>query len=379
VKVALGLASLAAGLLLGEGLVGRVAPQVYRRPPVWQFDPQLGWSHLPSSSGRLVSPEFDVEFRIDRASFRDRGFAQEKPPSIWRALALGDSFVEGWGVPVEASVSKRLEVELGTAFAGRQVEVLNLGVAGYGTDQELLLYGQVGRRYQPDWVLLFFYGNDLWNNAARKGIGAERGDKPHFVLGEDGQLRLTGVPVRRTPFWDEHAWEERPWSQRLDRYLSQHWHLYVLVRRSLAPEVPERQQQDYYQGLYSAGDDPGWERIWELTGRLLQEFRAQVAGSGARMLLVYVPAIVQVEEENWRSKRQLHGLVGEYDLDRPNRRLTDFSEQYHIPYLDLTAPFRLAAQAEVLYFRDSHWNPRGHALAASLVGERLRATGDARD
>lgn len=359
----LGLAGLAAGLLLCEAVLSWVKPQVYRRPRVWQFDPELGWSHIPSSSGWLVTPEFAVEFRINSAGLRDREFQLEKSPGVRRILVFGDSFVEGWGVRQEETVSEQLEERL------YEVEVLNFGVAGYGTDQEWLLFEKAGQRCQPDLVVVFFYGNDLWNNAARQGIGAERGYKPFFQVEPDGQLRLGGVPVKKLDFWDQEA--SLPWPRQLERYLQQHWHFYVLLRKAVAPEIPVKQQQEYYAGLYGSQDDPRWARVWELTGRILREFAARAERAGARMLLVYVPAIVQIEEEDWQMKRQLHGLMGEYDLLKPDRQLARFCHQYHIPLLDLYEPFKQAASSQKLYFRDSHWNAQGHALAAEQLAAYL--------
>ena len=221
-KILLCTAGLSVGALLCELALHLAHPQVYRRPAVWRFDPDLGWGHVPNGAGRLVSPEFDVEMQISSTGLRDREFAVDKPEGTRRIALYGDSFVEGWGVAIEAAVSRRLEACL--RQKGERVEVANYGVAGYGTDQALLFFEKDGWRFSPDDVVIFFYGNDLWNNAARKGIGAERGFKPYFRELPDGRLHLQGVPVRRSVFWDRD-WSALPLVVRVDRYLSQHWHL----------------------------------------------------------------------------------------------------------------------------------------------------------
>src|SRR5215217_8838364 len=64
-------------------------------------------------------------------------------------------------------VAERLEAALNQG-SSRPVEVINGGVAAYGTGQELLLLDQVGAKLQPDLVLLlFFVGNDVTNNDYR--------------------------------------------------------------------------------------------------------------------------------------------------------------------------------------------------------------------
>ena len=111
-KIGLGVAGLLVGLLLGEGLLGLVAPQVHRRPRVWEFDSELGWRHIPGAAGEMVTPEFELEIAVNIDGLRDREYARDRTPNSWRLLAFGDSFVEGWGVALEHSVSKRLEVDL---------------------------------------------------------------------------------------------------------------------------------------------------------------------------------------------------------------------------------------------------------------------------
>lgn len=41
---------------------------------------------------------------------------------------------------------------------------MNLGVGGYGTLQELIMFPTVGVDHEPNFVLLGFYENDLQNN-----------------------------------------------------------------------------------------------------------------------------------------------------------------------------------------------------------------------
>ena len=373
-KIILVAVSFIAGLLLCEALLSWVKPQVFRRPSgVWQFDARLGWHHTPGASGGMVSPSFAVDYRINAEGLRDREYPREKDPQTWRILAFGDSFAEGWGVEVEESVSKQLEERLREAMPQRKIEVINFGVAGYGTGQELLFFEEVGKPYQPDQVVLFFYPNDLWNNGNRQGIGAERGYKPFFRLGPDDRLQLFGVPVKKATFWDASARSSRPWYQRLDLHLRQHWHLYVLLDKALrpAPEISGQQRQHYYEGLYGTGDLDRWASRWELTGRLLQAFHTAVAQAGAELVLVYVPTIVQIEEEDWQNKRDLYGLIGEFDLLRPNRQIAGFAALYGIPLLDLYESFEPASQTQKLYYQDSHWTPQGHALAAALIQDYL--------
>lgn len=361
---ALSLFGLLCGLLLAEAILALAVPQLHRRPRAWQFDSELGWRHVPGATGRLVSPEFDVEYRINSRGLRD----SETDPSEMRGkrlVLLGDSFAEGWGVEIGQAVSEQLEERL--SAGGVPGEVFNLGVAGYGTDQQLLLFERHRRAYAPEIVLLLFYGNDLWNNALDRGIGIERGFKPRFVLGPGNSLRLTGVPVRRTRYWDFDA--QLPLDRRVSRYAFEHWHLAALLRKAFSQEVPAAQRRDFYLGLYGTGAAAErFEKAWRTTARLLLELDTRVRGAGARLLLVYVPAIVQIEREDWQAKVSRFGLLEEeYALDKPNRRLAAAAAEHGIPFLDLSPAFLASALTETLFHRDSHWNAAGHALAADTI------------
>ena len=378
-RILLGAASLVAGLLLCEALLSWLAPQVSRRPRLWQYDAQLGWRHIPGASGRMVGPEYDVEVRINADGLRARDYAREKESGVWRLLTCGDSFVEGWGVEAEQSVSAQLEQRLHSPTPGGAVEVINFGVAGYGTDQELLFFEELGRQYQPDQVVVFFYANDPINNANKKGIGAERGYKPYFRVDRQGQLRLRGVPVEEHPFWDPEFQESRPLYWRLGKYLFEHSHFFALAANTLnPPELDAGERERFYRALYGAGDDPPAAERWRLTGLILQAFKASAAQASAELVLVYVPAIVQLEDDDWRGKREIFGITGEFDLAKPNRELARLAAQHDIPLLDLSDGFKRGGGDQRLYFRESHWTPAGHALAARLVGDFLlerRASG----
>ena len=371
-KFLLALFAFLVGLLLCEGLVAWLYPQLFVRPKVWQFDQKLGWAHVPDASGRLIKPEFDVEYRINSFGLRDREYSRLKPPGTRRLLIFGDSFAEGWGVQMEETVGRRLERELNSTQPDFANQVLNFGVAGFGTDQELLYFDQLGRHYEPDHILLLFYPNDLLNNLSKRGIGAERGFKPYFTLDSPGNLNLRGVPVRRSAFWNDDVSGQLPWSLSLLRYVTRNWHLAALISNSFPAPLSPGQSQMFYDALYGTRPDARTARMWHLSAKVLEAFRDRVVAAGADLHLVYVPSIVQVEDADWQRKRQLNGLRGEFDLAKPNRELASISARNDNPLLDLYPAFKRSE--EKLYYDESHWNRTGHRLAAQVIAAYLRTS-----
>ncbi|MFQ5458022.1 MAG: SGNH/GDSL hydrolase family protein, partial [Myxococcota bacterium] len=83
-----------------------------------------------------------------------------KPEGVFRILVLGDSVTFGENVTAAQSFSKQTEAILNQARPGKRVEVLNAGVRGYNTYQELILLKEVGLAYHPDLVVVCYVVND---------------------------------------------------------------------------------------------------------------------------------------------------------------------------------------------------------------------------
>src|SRR5262245_40984070 len=90
------------------------------------FDPELGWCPRPGQAFEL--------YRHDWAGCRIQlgELAREKTPGVRRVVALGCSFTQGAEVEGRETWSALLDAR------HPELELANLGVAGYGVDQALL-------------------------------------------------------------------------------------------------------------------------------------------------------------------------------------------------------------------------------------------------
>ena len=158
------------------------------RDRFWEYDALLGWAHQPGQEGIFETPQFRTFVRINENGLRDRGHSYERQDDIERILVLGDSFAWGYGVEESERFSQLLEKSL-------DVEVINAGVSGYSTDQELLWYRNEGIKYETDLVILVIAGNDVGDNDRQ--LVSTIYYKPNFVL-EEGHLVPKGYPVPKT-------------------------------------------------------------------------------------------------------------------------------------------------------------------------------------
>lgn len=101
-----------------------------------------------------------------------------------RMVAIGDSYTFGECVADSETFPAKLEILLGNT------EVINLAVHGYGQDQQLLKLKNEGVKYQPDYILLGFFNDDINRNK----VAFRDYAKPYFSLSGDS-LTLNGVPV----------------------------------------------------------------------------------------------------------------------------------------------------------------------------------------
>lgn len=150
----------------------------------YRHDPELGWFPIAGSTKQYKASR-TISIRNNSHGFRDHEYGPKERP---RVAVVGDSFV--WGFDVEQS--ERLTEALQKLWP--TWEVMNLGVSGYGTDQEYLLLQRWFDRLQPDVVLLVFSGdNDRDDNITNSRYGYF---KPFFRKA-GGSLNLSGVPVFR--------------------------------------------------------------------------------------------------------------------------------------------------------------------------------------
>lgn len=144
-------------------------------------DFELGLYRMPRSSTPMVAvirlsenrrllyenrTGLDMRFgnrplRTNQAGMRqDTEYPLERSPGSVRIMGIGDSAMFGWGVDQGEDYLAVTEALLNEPASGTLYEVLNLGVPGYNTRQEVELLRVRGLPYRPDIVVLGWCFND---------------------------------------------------------------------------------------------------------------------------------------------------------------------------------------------------------------------------
>lgn len=343
-----------------------------------EFDENLGWRKKPGAQVVFRRNEYVTQVRINGLGQRDRERVYDRAPGTFRVLALGDSFLEGYAVPLEATVTQQIEARV--SRPGCPVEVLNAGTAGYSTDQEYLFFREEGWRYEPNLVALFFYYNDIEPTVEDNYYGRL---KPRFVV-QDGSLRLKREKLPPPGPRKARAAAETPpgprsalfaWiEERLRR--GQPGLYNRLARLGLWAELGQtRPRHDL--GVYKR-EPPSWvEPAWRQVDALLGALKGEVEARGARLVLVYIPNPMEVSERSRELTRLAYGMTDEaWDVERVRRRLGKIAAREGIALVDLTSALRAAEGRAAAYLViDGHWNALGHLTAAREMERRLRAEG----
>ncbi len=312
---------------------------------LWVYDETKGWFHSRSTlaetaiagSGRfpvrlnalgLRGPEIQVERAPSRPSVEDTG----------RVLVFGDSYVFGVGVAEEHLLTTHLARLLSPYFPSG-IEVVNLGVAGYSTDQQYLLWQELGSRLSPDLVILVVCDNDYVGNT--ENFAYRQYYKPYFELQPDFGLRLRNVPVPRLSR-----------TQRAKLWLGQESNVWNFVRNRNA--VNPRLRSLIVKLEVGVSRRP--RAPYRTTAAIVKSFAREVESRGAWFLVTSTgrraedPALFQ------HLSRQL------------------VTEGFH--HLDMFPILHAARRREPDrawdFPQDTHWNQDAHELAAVSLFEYLQ-------
>jgi lysophospholipase L1-like esterase len=378
-NIALVLASLVFSLVLIElalRLLGWSFP-VFAQP-----DSNLGWSFRPRLQG-WATHENTAYVRINRLGFRGADWPQDARG--FRIAVLGDSFAESSNLPEEHALTSVIQQNLRAcpAFAGG-VEVLNLGVSGYGTGQEYVLLTTRLEPLHPDMVLLAFYaGNDVANNVRALSEPGQT-EKPYFSVSPEGSL-VPDASFRASASFQNIV--ARDWGKRLINasYLLQAFKQLAAgkpirpepkpldpVHLGDVPQPPPLFAPEYIE-LFAPPRDATWTGAWAVTEKVLTSMREWAQVRRVQFGIIIIPAPIQVLPTP-ELRRAAVAKFGLEDLEYPVERIARAAQSTQTPFLDLRGALRKEGDAKQIFlygfsprYGDGHLNAVGNSVSGDAI------------
>jgi len=317
-------------------------------------------------------------YKLNSRGFRTPEYAKEKPPGVYRIVALGDSFTMSSGfVPLELMwhtlVGRRMQES-----GGGLVEVINLGVDGVGPRFTLRLFEIEGRDLAPDLVLLgLFVGNDLVDEtpALHHVPWPERWSLAWRLVARlvaaGGSVREIGAEIRN----------QKAWRPRKGAGTAPGGHALPGYRYDRDRAVASRQgflhiERGRLRTFELAARAEMGERIGEVV-RTILDLRQGVTEAGGELVVAVIPDVVQVDPG---ARRDIVDVPERYDFDWPQSALSSAFAAAGVSAVDLLPAFREAPAEPRLYrLNDTHWSDAGNALAARVIAGFLLESDRATD
>jgi lysophospholipase L1-like esterase len=433
VRVAVVAASVVVGLLIFEVFLRAVG---YTYPVFYQPDEVRGYSLKPGMEG-WYRKEGAAFVRINSDGLRDREHAKPKPAGTLRVAVVGDSYAEAFQVEQEKAFWSVMEKRLADcpALAGRRVEVINFGVSGYGTAQELLTLREKVWDYSPDVVLLAVTtNNDISDNLRALKLTDEI---PYFVLRGDqlaldnsfrdtASFRLRDSALNRLGRWlRDHlrfvqaiheaqvalksrlaAWRERRAAQQAARGDGSKTNVTNSANaasnanpvnssdaaaansagdansansagdaraQAAGPDAAPNEEPGTANMIYREPSDDNWRAAWRVTEKLLATMNAEVRQHGARFYVVTVSNGIQVFPDP-SARRAFAARLGVPDLFYPERRISALGEREGFPVLNLAPALQSYADEHRVFlhgFGQERGNGHWNEEGHRVAGEML--------
>lgn len=331
-------------------------------------DPVIGYRLRPNARTRFVTAEFDTTIAINGQGVRDDRDIGPKPPGERRIVVLGDSLVLSVQVDVRQTFCRLLEDRLNQAEAGRlgtphvRYRVINAGVQGYGPVEELLFYREIARAFDPDVVIeTIFVGNDAEDAVA--SASKLRATAPGQPVDRSVSDAVSGSIVSR-----------------LRRLIRRSMVLQVLrlrvvsvtdrISNFVSPPEPPLQ-------TYAANPAPRIADGLRISRDCVSAIAADAAGTGARTMVLMIPARFQVDDADYgHLKEAVDGAGGHLVRDAATQRFDDALAGLPVPRLDALPALRAALPGPDVFFQQTvHLTPRGHQVVAGALEAFLRKQG----
>lgn len=293
------------------------------------------WQKLVEDPDHRHKPHEADDINAD--GIRSAREASEFGADSFNVIFLGDSYTYGYQLSADQAPPMQFEMLASRKLPGHSIRVANFGWSSSSPYLSLRLLKDIGRKYQPDLVILVLdvtdYKDDFFYSGVIEKRGAYRFIVDHPVLAH---------PVRKIArLTDAHT----GWQQRLLGYPDSS--TYFLFHQPYEQSVP------FFEQTYA--------NILDINEYTTNEL-------GARLVVFVPPRHWQYTDRESPQSWEKHN----YEAMGPHvlNNFTYFQQKSAtapFPVIPLLEDFKTSTAFPTTFEKDSHWNARGANLAAEFM------------
>lgn len=301
------------------------------------MDPVFGTWHQAHSKYHLKKSCIDVQYRANSYGARDVERLRHSREN--RVVVLGDSFMEGYGVPDSKRVSNLLEQKTGISY-------LNFATSGgFGLTQEYLLYKSLAKYFDHQTVLVGILPfNDFLDDDPDFGEKVYSTRYKPYLVGEYPDYKIVYSNSNRGG---------RNW---LKSFLRGYTYTFNAIERLVAVMKVKHYMPDQNKKGYSG--------YYDYTPAQLDRMKYALEGiqreaKGKELVVFTIPVISD--------------FIRFQEMGRPKLvdELSRFAEAHGFRYLDLLPEMIDGDWDRYKLACDNHWSEFGNKVVAGILYDKL--------
>jgi len=267
--------------------------------------------------------KFMKNINYNNEGFRDYEWQLKKEKETHRIIALGDSMTFGIGIKNQERFTNLLNKK------SNKIEVLNFGIGGFSTKDQLNVYRNIASKYKPDTVIIAYYSNDAEDTKARE----------KFI---ELFTFHTTYPYEVGNFLYSHSYSYYFFESRVKNILT---NLKII-----------KNYQDYIDYIYSE-ENPYLEEHKETLQKLIEEIKS----NGSNIIIFSVPIITPDGKA--------------FNLPEVEKIIGESCQIKEVYCIDLVSEFNNQNKTLTISKMDSHINEAGNKIIADLLYGKLKKEG----
>ena len=311
---------------------------------IYEADENLGWKLKANIDMIHKAPTGEYNYSIKTNSQGQRGPEQVILEDDYVILVIGDSFTFGQGVEEEEIFFNKLK--------GFSLKIINTGVSGYNTKQELEVAKKFMLNQKVDLVIVgFFAGNDVTDNLLTE---------PEFKV-ENGYLKIKDGEEISLKEWVKRNIKTVTYSVELIRSVPA---LKGLKEFLISVGLLYDTKSPVFQVIQEIPPIEYVEAGWKETEKVIEEMQEIGLREDIKFIILNIPNLYQVKDI---LKEQSFEVGKDYDKFYPEKRMEKIvANKSNVIQVTLLKEFRESEESLFFPF-DPHWNKMGHEIAGNKI------------